>query len=155
MSRSVSTNRTLRCEKLFFLSGIGMFIIIITIIVMLHTIRVTGSTPGRRYRSASYIWGTRGSPRSWPRTACSLTASYWPGWSHTQSTMPRARTGAVPPGRTEGHIRGTFREHWATFWEHSGNIRATFWEHSGRVERTPVSLHPNCQKHFFKKKVPR
>jgi hypothetical protein len=45
------------------------------------------------------------------------------------------------------NIQGTFREHW-------GNIQGTFREHSGRVERTPVSLHPNCQKHL-KKKLPR
>jgi hypothetical protein len=47
-------------------------------------------------------------------------------------------------------------EHQGTFREPSGNIRGTFREHSGRVERTPVSLHPNCQKHLKKKiKVPR
>jgi phosphoketolase len=34
----------------------------------------------------------------------------------------------------------------------TGNIQGTFCEHSGRVERTPVSLHPNCQKHLKKKK---
>jgi hypothetical protein len=44
-----------------------------------------------------------------------------------------------------GNIQGTFREY-------SGNIQGIFREHSGRVERTPVSLHPNCQKHFKKKK---
>jgi hypothetical protein len=65
-----------------------------------------------------------------------------------------------------GNIQGTFREHsgniqgtWehtrniqGTFREHSGNIQGTFWEHSVRVERTPVSLHPNCKKHFGKKR---
>jgi hypothetical protein len=29
-------------------------------------------------------------------------------------------------------------------------IQGTFREHSGRVERTPVSLHPNCKKHLKK-----
>jgi hypothetical protein len=33
------------------------------------------------------------------------------------------------------------------------NIRGTYREHSVRVERTPVSLHPNCKKPL--KKVPR
>jgi hypothetical protein len=53
---------------------------------------------------------------------------------------------------------------WKLFWEHSGNIQrafshcsgniqSMFKEHSGRVERTPMSLHPNCKKHS--KKVPR
>jgi hypothetical protein len=50
----------------------------------------------------------------------------------------------------------TFREHsgsiQGTFREHSGNIQGAFRENSGRVERTPVSLHPNCQKHLKKKK---
>jgi hypothetical protein len=53
-------------------------------------------------------------------------------------------------GFWEGNIQGTFREH-------SGNIQGTFREpfreHSVKVERTPVSLHPNCKKHL--KKVPR
>jgi hypothetical protein len=44
-----------------------------------------------------------------------------------------------------GYIQGTFRQ--------SGNVQRTFREHSVRVERTPVSLHPNCKKHL--KKVPR
>jgi hypothetical protein len=30
------------------------------------------------------------------------------------------------------------------------NIQGIFREHSERVERTPVSLHPNCKKHFKK-----
>jgi hypothetical protein len=34
-----------------------------------------------------------------------------------------------------------------------GSILWTVREHSERVERTPVSLHPNCKKRF--KKVPR
>ena len=37
-----------------------------------------------------------------------------------------------------------------TFGQHSGNIQLTFSEHSVRVERTPVSLHPNCKKHLTK-----
>jgi hypothetical protein len=53
-----------------------------------------------------------------------------------------------PPhsGSMEGHIQGTFGQH-------SANIEGTFREHSVRVERTPVSLHPNCKKHI--KKVPK
>jgi hypothetical protein len=53
----------------------------------------------------------------------------------------------VPKTREHsGNTQGTLREH-------SGNIQGTFREHSVRVERTPVSLHPNCKKHL--KKVPR
>jgi hypothetical protein len=54
-----------------------------------------------------------------------------------------------------GNIQGTFREYsrniQGTLREHTGNIQKTLREHSGRVERTPVSLHPNCKKHFKKK----
>ena len=45
-----------------------------------------------------------------------------------------------------GNIQGTFREH-------SGNIQGTFRERSVRVERTPVSLHSNCKKHFRERSV--
>jgi hypothetical protein len=48
-------------------------------------------------------------------------------------------------------LNDVFREHSenieGTFREHSGNIQGTLREHSERVERTPVSLHPNCKKH--------
>jgi hypothetical protein len=37
--------------------------------------------------------------------------------------------------------------------EYTGNIQGTFRGRSGNVERTPVSLHPNCKKHL--KKIPR
>jgi hypothetical protein len=42
------------------------------------------------------------------------------------------------PADHSGNIQETFREH-------SGSIQGTFREHSVRVERTPVSLHPNCK----------
>ena len=50
---------------------------------------------------------------------------------------------SAPCVRVAGKIQGTFREH-------SGNSQGTFREHSVRVERTPVSLHPNCKKHLKK-----
>jgi hypothetical protein len=51
-------------------------------------------------------------------------------------------------------IQWTFSKHsgniQCTFREHSVNIQWKFREHSERVERTPVSLHPNCKKHLKK-----
>jgi hypothetical protein len=59
--------------------------------------------------------------------------------------------------RYDTNLQGTCREHvgniQGTFRERSGNIQGTCREHSVRVERTPVSLRPNCKKHL--KKVPR
>ena len=53
-----------------------------------------------------------------------------------------------------GNIQGTFSEHsgntQGTFREHSVNTQGTLRERSGCVERTPVSPHPNCKKHFIK-----
>jgi hypothetical protein len=72
--------------------------------------------------------------------------------------------GGVPVWGTFSSCK--FREHSENIQgrsrEHSGNILVQVWgtfssckfgEYSGRVERTPVSLHPNCKKHL--KKIPR
>jgi hypothetical protein len=37
-----------------------------------------------------------------------------------------------------------------TFRKRLGDVKGTFREYSEIVERTPVSLHPNCKKHFKK-----
>jgi hypothetical protein len=54
----------------------------------------------------------------------------------------------------KGNIQGNFMEHsrnvLGTFGEQSGTIREHSGNNSGRVEQTPVSLHPNCKKHFKK-----
>ena len=51
---------------------------------------------------------------------------------------------------------GNIGHHSGNIGHHSGNIghyAGTIGHHSVRVERTPVSLHPNCKKHL--KKAPR
>jgi hypothetical protein len=88
----------------------------------------------------------------WPRGRCSCVSGTAPPQTGAPSgPPPRASTaGSSTQTRTReataASCQGTFREH-------SGNIQGTFGEDLVRVERTPVSLHPNCKKHL--KKVPR
>jgi peptidoglycan hydrolase CwlO-like protein len=88
----------------------------------------------------------------WPRFHIASTVKIGPlptapsTLGNIQSTLGNIQSTLGNIQSTLGNIQSTLGNIQSTL----GSIQSAFREHSGRVERTPVSLHPNCQKHFKK-----
>ena len=129
MPRSVSTNRTLRCVKLFFCTGISMFIIIITVRAVekaSQTLHLSVQLKRRKSNNETNcqcltVWSLDSTIRSlvWRFLAVELTQNLGQFWVEIGSNLTKNWVNF-------GLILGQF-------WINFGSILGQFWVNFGSI----------------------